>query len=148
MHHEGASIRVEQCSGSRCEGDAIGAERDLSNAAGGNDDIGIVARVRSPRILEPMLHTHRVVVRARGRKSRRSALAFSHLMEVDSMRSGRERDAGNFQIHEAVVVLPDLGGADWRAAHIVHDRRRSRRGVLHSLRRRTSAAQDDRSNDS
>ena len=131
MNDDGASIRVEERNRSRSERDAIRGERNPSDSACRNHDVGRVTGVRAGRVAQTMLLAERVVVPARRRECRGAAFAFCHLVKMNAMRPRWQSETRNFDVHQTVGVLPQVGGADWSPVDVVNDRGRSRNGVAH-----------------
>src|SRR5690242_15744544 len=88
MHDKCAAISIIERARARRQAHAVSRKRNVSNTARGNDDVRIVASMRSAWILKAMLHTHRVVV-ATGR-CECGTLALAGIVEVNAMGASRK----------------------------------------------------------
>src|SRR5207302_5933222 len=134
-----AATRIEQSRRTWSQSNAIGRERNGPDSTGGNIDVRIVTGVRTLRIVQSVLHSHRIVVPASCREGRRAALALADLMKMDAVSSGRQRDGGHVDVDQAVLVLPDIAGADGRSSDVVHHHLCPGDRVSDSLKRRARA---------
>jgi hypothetical protein len=101
--------------------------------------IGCIAGMGTGGVVETMLFSERVVVRAGAReRSRSGARAASDGVEMNSVDSRRESRGSHIDVNNSVIALPQLRGCNASAAHIAQRCRSGCHPMATEERRRTS----------